>query len=128
MANAEPASAEALFLLSRYHPLSGVRATDRLVKKARRLKGVKVLHVNSSRQGGGVAELLSSLTPLMNDLGIETGWQVIDGSPDFFSFTKGIHNGLHGQAIAPAPEGMALHRHIVHANGAGASLEAYDVV
>ena len=128
MVNPEPASADAPSLLSRYQPLIGVRATDRLVKKARRLNGVKVLHVNSTRQGGGVAEILSSLTPLMNDLEIETGWQVIDGSPDFFSFTKGIHNGLHGQAIAPAAEGMALHRRTAHANGAGARLDAYDVV
>src|SRR2546423_935640 len=128
MENHEPASADAPSLLSRYHPLIGIRATDRLVKKARRLNGVRVLHANSTRQGGGVAEILSSLTPLMNDLGIETRWQVIDGSPDFFSFTKGIHNGLHGQVIAPAPEGTALHRHTAHANGARAKLETYDVV
>ena len=62
--------------------LIGIRATDRLVKKARRLNGVKVLHVNSTRQGGGVAEILSSLTPLMNDLGIETRWHVIDGNSE----------------------------------------------
>src|SRR2546421_10837765 len=104
MENLKPASADAPSLLSRYQPLIGIRAMDRLVKKARRLNGVKVLHVNSTRQGGGVAEILSSLTPLMNDLEIETGWQGIDGSPHFLSFTKRIHKGLHGQAIAPAAE------------------------
>src|SRR5437016_12201495 len=84
-------------LLSRYQPLIGIRATDRLLKKARRLSGLRVLHVNSTRQGGGVAEILSSLTPLMNDVGVMAEWLVIDGSPEFFAFTKDIHNALHGQ-------------------------------
>jgi len=64
-------------LLDRYQPLIGVRATERLLKKARRRNGLKVLHVNSTRQGGGVAEILSSHTPLMNDIGIEAEWLVI---------------------------------------------------
>jgi hypothetical protein len=55
--------------LSGYQPLIGVRATQRLLRKARRLSGLKVLHVNSTPQGGGVAEILSSLTPLMMSLG-----------------------------------------------------------
>ena len=68
--------------LDRYQPLIGGRAIERLLRKARRLDGFKVLHVNSTRQGGGVAEILSSLTHLMNDIGIETEWRVIEGSPD----------------------------------------------
>jgi hypothetical protein len=63
-----------LSLLSRDQPLIGVRAIERLLRKARRLSGLKILHVNSTRQGGGVAEILSSLTPLMNDVGITTQW------------------------------------------------------
>jgi hypothetical protein len=56
-------------LLNRYQELIGVRATDSLLRKAQLLTGVKVLHVNSTREGGGVAEILASLTPLMNDVG-----------------------------------------------------------
>lgn len=56
-------------------------------------------HVNSTYYGGGVAELLSSLTLLMNSVGIKTGWRVIQGAPDFFSVTKKMHNALQGGDI-----------------------------
>src|SRR5256885_10081016 len=115
-------------LLERYQPFIGVRATDRLLKKARRLSGLKVLHVNSTRQGGGVAEILSSLTPLMNDVGVTTEWLVIDGSPEFFAFTKDIHNALHGQPIELMPASMMLHRDVAHANGTRGRLSGYDVI
>jgi trehalose synthase len=84
-------------LLDRYEPLIGVRRTERLIKKTRALADLRVLHVNSTRNGGGVAEILSSLVPLMNAVGITTDWEVIDGPPEFFGFTKELHNGLHGE-------------------------------
>jgi trehalose synthase len=114
--------------LSRYQPLIGVRATQRLLRKARRLRGLKVLHVNSSPQGGGVAEILSSLVPLMNELGITTDWFVITGSPEFFSFTKDVHNALHGEPVALARERLALHADVAHANGSQARLDTYDLI
>jgi trehalose synthase len=88
-------------LLARYQQLIGIRATERLLRKARRLAGLKVLHVTSTRQGGGVAEILSSLTPLMNDVGIETDWMVIDGSAEFFAFTKDIQSDCTGGNRCP---------------------------
>jgi|SoiMethySBSTD1v2_1073268.scaffolds.fasta_scaffold14912_5 trehalose synthase len=117
-----------LSLLSRYQPLIGVRATERLLRKARRLSGLKVLHVNSTRQGGGVAEILSSLTPLMNDVGITTEWLVIEGSPAFFAFTKDVHNGLHGEPITLTPASISLHREVAQANGAQSRFSEYDVI
>jgi len=114
--------------LNRYQPLIGVRATQRLLRKARRLSGIRVLHVNSTPQGGGVAEILSSLTPLMNELGILTDWFVITGSPEFFTFTKDVHNGLHGEPVPLVRESLALHANVAHANAAQAQLENYDVV
>ncbi len=62
-----------------------------------RLKGKTLLHVNSTRLGGGVAEMLHRLVPLFRDLGIDTGWDVIEGSPEFYQVTKGFHNALQGQ-------------------------------
>jgi trehalose synthase len=115
-------------LLARYQPLLGVRATERLLKKARQLSGVRILHVNSTRQGGGVAEILSSLTPLMNDVGIVTEWLVIDGPPEFFAFTKDLHNGLQGQPLALDPAGVMLHREISNASAMQAPLGDFDVV
>jgi len=89
---------------------------------------IKVLHVNSTRQSGGVAEILSSLTPLLNDVGIETEWLVIDGAPELFTFTKDIHNALHGEAIGLSRAGKRLHREIAEANAAERRLDDYDLV
>lgn len=66
------------------------------VRRVKQKANVHVTHVNSTYYGGGVAVLLSSLTLLMNVAGIQTGWRVIQGSPDFFSITKKMHNGLQG--------------------------------
>jgi len=66
---------------------------DRL---AARLRGLKVGHVNATSRGGGVAEILVSLVPLMNGLGVETDWYCIDANRDFFEVTKNIHNSLQG--------------------------------
>jgi trehalose synthase len=75
-----------------------------------------------------VAEILSSLTPLMNELGIVTDWFVITGSPEFFSFTKDVHNALHGEPVPLARESLALHADVAHANGAQAQLQNYDLI
>ena len=109
MESLAPARMNKPAMLSRYQPLIGIRATDRLLRKAGRLNGLKVLHVNSTRQGGGVAEILSSLTPLMNDVGIQTEWLVIEGSPEFFAFTKDIHNGLHREAVGQEHDAASGH-------------------
>ncbi|RLJ70269.1 trehalose synthase (ADP-glucose) [Hydrogenivirga caldilitoris] len=66
-----------------------------LKQLAQELKGVKILHVNSTKLGGGVAEILHRMVPLMNELGIETRWEVIKGELEFFKVTKKIHNLLH---------------------------------
>ncbi len=72
---------------------------ERIKKKAEPLQGLHVVNVNSTYYGGGVAQLLSSLTLLMNSLGITTGWRAIHGPPDFFSITKKMHNALQGEDI-----------------------------
>ncbi|MBI1199975.1 MAG: glycosyltransferase [Phenylobacterium sp.] len=82
-----------------YEPLIGAEAVDRLLGKVRRLGDMHVLNVNSTYYGGGVAEILSSMTLLMNSAGLKTGWRVIQGRPDFFSITKKMHNALQGGDI-----------------------------
>ena len=61
-----------------------------------KLKGKSFLHVNSTREGGGVAEILNRMIPLLQDLGINARWEVIEGDPEFFDFTKKTHNALQG--------------------------------
>jgi trehalose synthase len=63
---------------------------------AERLEGRAVVNVNSTAQGGGVAEMLHGLVPLARSLGVDARWVVIDGTPEFFAFTKRLHNLLHG--------------------------------
>jgi trehalose synthase len=67
--------------------------------RARGLYGKHIVHINSTYQGGGVAEILYSLVLLMNDVGIETGWRILHGSPDFFNITKKFHNAMQGADI-----------------------------
>lgn len=64
---------------------------------AERVRGRRFLHVNSTRYGGGVAEILRRLVPIMTDLGVDARWEVIKGDPAFFSVTKTFHNALQGQ-------------------------------
>ena len=67
--------------------------------KAKKMKDLKVLHFNSTSFGGGVAEMLHSLVPLMKDIGIDAEWKVMDAEDDFFEVTKTIHNGLQGMEV-----------------------------
>src|SRR6266568_3051537 len=82
-----------------YEPFIGIENVERIREKARRLNGLRVANFNSTYYGGGVAETISSLTLLMNSLGLRTEWRVIQGTPDFFSVTKKMHNALQGGEI-----------------------------
>src|SRR6059058_2669682 len=82
-----------------YEPLIGRENVERIREKARKFKGLRVVNFNSTYYGGGVAETLSSLTLLLNSLGLHSEWRVIQGTPDFFSITKKMHNALQGGEI-----------------------------
>jgi len=82
--------------LTDYEPIIGKSQLDELRFVALALKGKRVKMVNSTAMGGGVAEMLSRLIPLLDELEIKTGWEVITGGNDFFEVTKGFHNALHG--------------------------------
>ncbi|MBI2152229.1 MAG: glycosyltransferase [Candidatus Rokubacteria bacterium] len=69
---------------------------DFLLRLAERARGRRFLHVNSTRFGGGVAEILSRLVPIMGDLGIKADWEVMEGDSEFFATTKAFHNALQG--------------------------------
>ena len=69
---------------------------DRVDNLSKSLKGASVIHVNSTAVGGGVAEILKSLVPMMNDAGTKSDWMVVEGVPEFFDVTKRLHNLLQG--------------------------------
>ncbi len=83
-------------LLEAYAQVAGEDVIAQLQQLAAPLAGARAVHVNSTRSGGGVAEILTKLVPLMQELGIETEWEVIHGEGDFFECTKGMHNTLQG--------------------------------
>lgn len=83
-----------------YEAVAGDVAISQLRQVARDLKGARVVHVNSTRVGGGVAEILAWKIPLMNDLGLEASWEVVEGHGDYFHVTKSFHNGLQGTPVA----------------------------
>ncbi len=74
----------------------GDEAVDELLKLAEKLRGARILHINATPYGGGVAEILRSEVPLMRDLGLEVDWKLITGDQTFFTATKAMHNGLQG--------------------------------
>lgn len=86
-------------LLDSYAEAAGPDVIDHLRQLAAPMRGMKVVHVNSTRVGGGVAEILDKLVPLSSDLGLDTHWEVITGDADFYQCTKGMHNALQGSAV-----------------------------
>jgi len=85
--------------LESYREVAPKGTVDLLYKLAKRLEGRSILHVNSTRVGGGVAEILNRFVPLFNELGIKADWEVITGSPLFYKTTKSFHNALQGQRV-----------------------------
>ncbi len=110
-----------------YELLIGAEAVERILKKAERLHDIHVVNINSTYYGGGVAELLSSLTLLMNGSGIRTGWRVIQGRPDFFSITKKMHNALQGGDINLTELKTQIYEEVAFENAARLHLD-HDIV
>jgi len=105
--------------LSEYRAIIGPGAFAELQALAAKLKGKRVAHVNATPYGGGVAELLHSLVPLMADLGLDVHWFVLSGSNPFFDATKTIHNALQGADVVLSPDMQAVYRQVNEMNAAG---------
>lgn len=91
------------------------------------LEDVRVAHINSTASGGGVAEIVQSLVPLLNDVGVETDWLVMDAPETFFDVTKAIHNGLQGEEIDVTDEMRETYRSVTVENAREIDTE-YDVL
>jgi trehalose synthase len=85
--------------LNKYQDIVGEEIIDTIYNEASSLSEKTMVHINSTYQGGGVAEILNSLIILMNEVGIKTDWRVLHGDIDFFKITKKFHNGLQGEKI-----------------------------
>ena len=92
--------------LSAYVDVAGKDVIEQLRQLARPLEGKSVVHVNSTRMGGGVAEILEQLIPMKCELGIDARWEVIEGNTSFFGVTKSFHNGLQGKPVTLDDEAL----------------------
>src|SRR5215468_5443739 len=93
-----------LHSLQTYQPLIGADAVKRILRKAAQIRSMRIAHVSSTFYGGGVTEILTPLTLMMNAAGIETDWHLVQGTPAFFSSTKKLHNALQGDEIVLSDE------------------------
>ena len=82
--------------LTDYAGAAGSDVVERIFRLAEPLRGLRVLHLNATAYGGGVAELLATHVPLLRSVGLEADWQVMQGSDQFFGVTKSVHNALQG--------------------------------
>lgn len=90
--------------LDDYRAVAGDERIDEIQALAAPLRGARVLHLNATSFGGGVAELLTTVVPLMNDVGLAADWQVLEGADDFYKVTKAMHNSLQGMYVDWTPE------------------------
>ncbi len=111
-------------LLDRYEEVVGHQEVELLRRLAARLEGKRIVHVNSTRAGGGVAEILGWMVPLMNELGLKARWEVISGSPEFYRVTKAFHNGLQGLPISLRRSDFDLHYEVNKENAQKLNLQA----
>ncbi len=116
--------------LQDYEAVAGPAAVDKLRQFGGILEGISVVHVNSTKLGGGVAEILNWMTPLMQELHLDTRWEVIEGNEPFFEVTKALHNGLQGAPVVLTPSMVDAYNRTVEENAVRLRpiLEEADVV
>ncbi len=92
------------------------------------LKGRKIGMYSATAFGGGVAEILYSMIPLMRDLGMDVEWEVLEADNSFFNITKKIHNGLQGQSGSLTEEEKEIYLRVNEKNAKSTNVEQYDIV
>ena len=114
--------------LSAYESVVGEAEIEQIRMLAAPLAGTRIQHLNSTFAGGGVAELLSRLIPLMRDVGLDASWDVIQAGRQFFQVTKDFHNALHGAYEEILPEHYKTYLETTRSNLALVSRDADFVV
>jgi trehalose synthase len=95
--------------LSRYAHVVDPGTLRALEALARRLRGHRIVMVNTTKTGGGVAEILHRLVVILNELGVPTTWEIMEGDDLFFGVTKKIHNALHGHSAPLTAEDREIY-------------------
>jgi len=114
--------------LDDYREVMGEEAYQEIKNLAGQLAGKKVLHVNATAHGGGVAEILKALVPLTNNVGLQADWAVMEGSQEFFQVTKAMHNSLQGNTSRWTRKMWDLWGHHNELNAEELGTAGYDFV
>ncbi len=109
-------SARAGIHLDDYEGIVGVEVIDELRVLADRVRGRHLQNINSTAVGGGVAEILTRMVPLLRELGVTATWDVMKGGEAFFDVTKALHNALHGKAETITERMQECYRETTDAN------------
>lgn len=117
-----------MVVLKDYQDIIGKKNINQIKALAHLSKGKKVTMINSTKDGGGVAEILHRLVPLLNELDIECRWEVLQGSGEFFQITKNIHNALQGNKTLFHNEDFNKYLSINKENAEKLDLCASDIV
>lgn len=115
-------------ILDRY---SGIAPKGDLVllrRLGKKLSGKRFLHINSTRAGGGVAEILQRMIPILVELGLDARWEVIGADERFFDITKKFHNALQGMTEIITPEMQQYHHEVNRVNAGTFDLDADAVL
>lgn len=99
-----------------------------LYRLGEKLRGRKFLHINSTRAGGGVAEILHRMIPILQELGLDARWEIIGGDERFFDITKKLHNAIQGWSEEITPEMKQYHLEVNRLNAGTIDLEADAVL
>ncbi len=111
-------------MLAEYRNVAPTGTVDFLRRLGELAEGRTILHVNSTRYGGGVAEILHRLLPLMDELGVKTRWEVLTGTNSFYRTTKSFHNSLQGTKQRLTKEMFDAYLECNRENGARLNLDA----
>ena len=119
---------ETMGQLEKYAQFVGNETIEKIRTEAASLEGKSFAHVNSTFYGGGVAEMLNSYVPLLNDAGVSMEWRLLKGSMDFFMVTKKLHNALQGSKELLTSDELELFEKTVEINSKFSNLKWHDCV
>lgn len=119
---------DALGNLRKHAQFVGEEYIDALCELGSRFSGKSMVHVNSTYYGGGVAEMLNSYAPLLNEAGLSTEWRLLRGDRDFFMATKKMHNSLQGMNEQLTSQEISRYEETISGNAAIMKLDWYDMV
>jgi trehalose synthase len=115
-------------MISQYYGIAPKGDLLLLQQLSGRLKNRKFLHINSTKEGGGVAEILHRMIPMLQEFGVDARWEVIKGDATFYDMTKKVHNSLQGDEEVFTKEMWDYHYEINRRNAQNLDLEADAVL